>query len=265
MVSIKKSNNISSWAKFEKQVRDLKPSLLLKLDDYNDAVLIAGCQRSGTTILAKIIAESEGMVDFQFGKDAELDAALILSGRVQHREKGRYCFQTTFVNDSFPEYFEHSNYKLVWIIRNPVSVVYSMLYNWKSAALKRLFRHCGRPYLSASEKSKYERFGILAIPPIKRACYSYNAKVDQLKVISENLDSQTLLVVDYDEIALNKEKLLPYVYNFIGLDYQEQYAGKIHSKSTEKFKKFTDAQRAVIGDMCLPYYEEAKKLRTVFE
>jgi hypothetical protein len=47
------------------------------------------------------------MTQYYFGSDNELDAALILSGRVAHEPQGRYCFQTTYLNECYSEYFEH--------------------------------------------------------------------------------------------------------------------------------------------------------------
>jgi ligand-binding sensor domain-containing protein len=44
--------------------------------------------------------------NYWFGRDDELDAALILSGHVDHQQNGRYCFQTTYINECFREYFE---------------------------------------------------------------------------------------------------------------------------------------------------------------
>src|SRR3989304_2398887 len=137
------NSRISSWAMFDRKVRASGKKLLGELDRLHGAILVAGCQRSGTTALSRLITGSDGMVDFQFGADDELDAALILSGWGPHPPRqGRYCFQTTYLNNSYPEYFEHRDYKLIWVLRNPASVVYSMLYNWKTVALNRLFRHC---------------------------------------------------------------------------------------------------------------------------
>ena len=120
---------ICSWRQFDRHVRPGGCSLLRRLDDFPNAILVAGCQRSGTTILSRVLTQSEGMVEYSFGKDDELDAALILSGRVEHEPAGRYCFQTTYLNNCVQEYFAHSEYKLVWALRNPFSVVYSMLHN----------------------------------------------------------------------------------------------------------------------------------------
>ena len=143
---------VKSWAQFDRKVRYSGHKLLAQLDMYHNSILVAGCQRSGTTALSRLITGSEGMVNFQLGKDDELDAALILSGWIPYQPIGRYCFQTTYLNDSYTEYFEHYDYKLIWVLRNPYSVVYSMLHNWKNGALNRLFHHCGSKLIEGREK-----------------------------------------------------------------------------------------------------------------
>jgi len=252
--------NINSWARFEKIIRASEGELLAKLDNFHDAILVAGCQRSGTTALSRLITASDGMVNFAFGKDDELDAALILSGYINHPNIGRYCFQTTYLNDSYPEYFSHSGYKLIWVIRQPLSVVYSMLYNWKRAALNRLFNRCGSLLLDERKKKQYEKFGVLAVTRLTRSCLSYNAKVEQIIEINKRLDRDQLMVIDYDQLVQKKDRMLPEIYNFIGLPYKEEYAGKIHSKSIGKSKQFPARKANFIEEICMPRYREAKKL-----
>jgi hypothetical protein len=131
MQSVLKSDTIqiTDWGQFARRVRVDGCELLMNLDSFSDTILVAGCQRSGTTALSRLITESEGMTNFWFGQDDELDAALILAGRVQCENQGRHCFQTTYIDDNYHEYFDHKNYKMIWVIRNPYSVVYSMLNN----------------------------------------------------------------------------------------------------------------------------------------
>ncbi len=86
---------LNSWKEFEKHVRIAGYPLLARLDDFKDAILVAGCQRSGTTMLAKVITESEGIRNFWFGVDPCMDGGLLLSGYLPHEPVGRYCFQTT--------------------------------------------------------------------------------------------------------------------------------------------------------------------------
>jgi hypothetical protein len=236
--------------------------LLEKLDNFPNSILVAGCQRSGTTAVSRLITESEGMTKFWFGKDDELDAALILAGRVQHNNKGRYCFQTTYLDNNYYEYLDHNGYKLIWVIRNPFSVIYSMLSNWKIAALNRLFKNCGSQLLESREKEKYRKYGILSISKIKRACLSYNAKVSQVFDLKKSLNYDALLIIDYDDLVQNKNELLPFVYNFLNLDYQDKYAMRLNSHSIGK-ANFSKESWDYIESTCLPVYKEAKKLLTV--
>lgn len=252
--------SIRSWSQFDHKVRFSGRKLLNRLDDFSNNVLVAGCQRSGTTALSHLITGSSGMTEFRFGKDDELDAALILSGWVGHTPMGRYCFQTTYLNDSYSEYFEHGNYRLVWVLRNPASVIYSMLYNWKIAALNRLFRHCGYALLESNEQWRYRYLGAFSIPRLRRACLSYNAKVSQTFTLRERLGDDRLYIIDYDHLIHNKETVLPRIYDFIGLSYRKGYASRIHAGSFNKAKKFHQQHGEVLDSICFPIYQKACRL-----
>jgi hypothetical protein len=254
---MKRHPSVRSWAQFDREIRFSGRKLLGHLDKFQDPVLVAGCQRSGTTALSRLITGSEEMTDFQFGNDDELDAALILSGWVPHTPRGRYCFQTTYLNNSYPEYFEHNNYKLIWVLRNPASVIYSMLYNWKTAALNRLFTHCGAALLEESEQLRFKHLGALSIPRLRRACLSYNAKVSHVFRLREQLGNDQLFVIDYEKLTSHKETTLPVLYDFIGLRYRQDYAGRIHAGSVNKARKFYERHRELLDNYCLPVYEQA--------
>lgn len=249
--------HIKSWAQFDRKIRFSGQKLLGQLDNYHNSILVAGCQRSGTTALSRLITETEGMVNFQIGKDDELDAALILSGWISHQPQGRYCFQTTYLNNHYPEYFEHKDYKLIWLLRNPTSVVYSMLHNWKTAALNRLFLHCGSKLLEGREKWKYEHFGVFSISRLQRACLSYNAKVSQIFTLHRKLGHEQLLIIDYEELISNKDKMLSMIYQFIDIPYKNEYSDKLHSGSFNKADCFRDIHGEKLENLCMPVYEKA--------
>ena len=80
---------LNSWKEFEKYVREAGYPLLKRLDDFPGAVLVGGCLRSGTTMLAEVITESAGMTNFWFGVDPNMDAGLLLSGYLPHEPQGR--------------------------------------------------------------------------------------------------------------------------------------------------------------------------------
>ena len=251
---------IRSWAQFDRHVRDGGGKLLARLDSYPNAVLVAGCQRSGTTALARLITASNGMTAHQFGHDDELDAALILAGWVEHAHRGRYCFQTTYLNDSVGEYAEHADYRLIWVLRKPEAVIASMLYNWKRGALHRLFRHCGQNLLETPQRRRYQRFGRFAVSPLRMACCSYAAKVSQVMSLHQWLPAERLLVVDYDELVLDKYHALHRLYEFIGEPWQPGYADALHADSLHKAERIGPAQRALIEELCLPVYRQARRL-----
>src|SRR5690349_15327847 len=65
-----------SWQRFHHGPRQQSTPLLKNLARYPDCVLVAGCQRSGTTMLTRIIARSVDFTSFALTHDDELDAAL---------------------------------------------------------------------------------------------------------------------------------------------------------------------------------------------
>jgi hypothetical protein len=253
---------ITTWKDFTRLVRSRGCHLLRRLDEFPHAVLVAGCQRSGTTILARVITQSAGMVNYWFGDDDELDAALILSGSIAHTPSGRYCFQTTFVDECYREYLEHPGpFQIAWVIRNPHSVVYSLLYNWTPIGLDGTFAKCGAFQLTGIKKYLYQWFGMKALPRVERACYLYTAKTRQLFDLFQALGPERLFIVDYDELVTHKETVLPQIYDFIKLDYNPTYCQQIHSKSVDKKSKLSASENAAITRIAEPIYRQAFDLK----
>lgn len=260
---MKNKNAIKTWPKFAKQVRAKQGNLLSRLDDFPDSILIAGCQRSGTTMLARIITQSDGMVNYWFGPDDELDAALILSGYVEHAPHGRYCFQTTYLNERYPEYFDHDNYRMVWVLRNPHSVVYSMLHNWRRFALNELFTSCATPLLEEPYKRRFEMFGRFGVPRLLRACYAYNAKTSQIRELRPHLDNHRLHIVDYDDLVRNKASILPRIYEFFDLPYKDEYQQAIRVSSLNKSSQASRREQDAVEQLCVPVYKQLRELITL--
>ncbi len=251
----------NSWKRFAREVRSGGCQLLKELNKFDNSVLVAGCQRSGTTALSRLITTSDGMVNYWFGKDDELDAALILSGVVDHKPRGRYCFQTTYLNECFTEYFNHvHDFKLIWMVRNPFSVIYSMLYNWGRFAFNELFDACGAPLLGGKELRRYERFGQIVVSRLRRACLSYNGKISQIFQLKDKLSDSSIVVVEYDELVEQSNYILPQLYEFIGLDYKSDYGNMLHGGSVNKANHLSQKERRIIQYSCIPVYERAKAL-----
>jgi hypothetical protein len=249
---------ISTWDEFSATVRSRGCNLLRRLDEFPNSVLVSGCQRSGTTMLTTIIGASRGMTSYGPGKDSELAAALILSGFADYQPKGRYCFQTTYLNECYPEYYRHRNgHQLVWLLRKPHSVVYSMLYNWGRHTPDRLFESCGIPMLTGADKWLWRLAGRRAVSVLRRACWAYKGKTRQLFDLQQHFQDR-LMVVDYDDLVARKETILPLIYHFIDLPYEKAYAAQIHSASLNKGQSFSGRELATITSLCEPIYQQAR-------
>jgi len=254
---------IDSWRKFVKQVRSNNDNLLCRLEQFPHAILVGGCQRSGTTMLSDVIMQSDKIVNLS-GIDKELTAALILSGNASAPLGDRYCFQTTYLNECYIEYWQYSgNQKLIWVIRNPFSVAYSLTRFSENFCLDELFTSCGHAFMDENDRRKFNRFGLWSVSRIRRACYAYNAKIAQIVSIMDKLGRDKVLVIDYDELVNNKEILLPKVFDFVDLPYKHEYGDMIHAKSIKKSNKLSERNRNLINSLCLPSYQKAKELVSV--
>ena len=259
------NDSISTWPQFAHKVRQSEPKLLNRLNSYSNSILVAGCQRSGTTMLARLISNAKEVIDFRSGLDNELDAALILSGRMEAEQTGRHCFQTTYLNENYKEYFEHApNFKIIWVVRNPYSVVYSLLYHWRRFAFNELFQACGSSLLNAEFKKRSDTFGYWSVPKIVRACLSYNGKSSQLFDLVNHFDDDHLLVVDYDNLISNKDTAIAKIFNFLDLPLSHDTTQSIRSGSVKKEQKLSTKERKVIREISYPIYEKVRSKALLF-
>jgi len=256
----KLSCDITNWRQFAKIVRKNDKRLLQELPNFPNAILVTGCQRSGTTVMARIFTQSKGMVNYWSGFDDELDAALILSGVEPGLHQGRYCFQTTYLNEYYQEYINTpDSVKIIWVLRNPVDVVNSMLNNWRSLALWELYTSCGHQGNDLSVRKKISPLSF----PFKRleiACLSYSGKLSQLLELSSIFPTNKLLVINYEDLMEKERNVLPKIFEFINLKYDSSYALKL--KKTSK-TPVSNILKVDIEKYCGSIYEEAKKLSTL--
>ena len=249
---------VRSWAAFDRHVRYADRKLLSRMPDFNDAVLVAGCQRSGTTAVTRILRDALGASYPTPTRDDELDAALILAGDEPFRTDDRCCFQTTYLNDHYAEYFDHDNYRLVWIIRQPDAVVRSMLHNWSRGALARLFRACGQKLLDERDAARYQRWGSLAVGRLKMACMSYAVKTAQIHELAERLGKERLFVCDYDDLIEYRDELLPRLFAFADIEFDPAYLQRFSKRRKKGRAEFSAADRQLIDQICGAEYERAR-------
>ena len=255
---------ITTWRQFTEEVRSQGCQLLSRLDEFPNSILVTGCQRSGTHMLSGVISQSEGIANDWIQVDIELDSALVLSGYRELTPQGRYCFQTTYINECVHEYYEHTNgHQILWVLRNPVSVVYSMLYNWGSNNPNRVFQTCGLQVMSGRDKWMYKFFGLKGVSMLRRGCWGYIGKTSQVYELLANLGPEKVMVVDYDEVVTRKDVLLPQIYEYIGLTYKAEYAQFIYSKSIDKKRRLSNKEISTVMSLCDPFYQKTRQLITI--
>ncbi len=233
-----------------------RKKLLTHLDNFKDSLLVTGCQRSGTTAISRLLRQAEGMANFQRGSDDELDGALILAGRVEPGVHGRYCFQTAYLNERYPEYVEHLNHYIIWVLRNPHSVIHSMLCNWKDFALNELFLSCGYAHIDHRDRVRFQRFGLRGIERLDRAIYAYLGKTMQLFWLKAHYPTERLAVIDYDQLILDKSRIVTRLFDFAAVPFRESYLDMLLSGSLKKKDGLENSVRQRI-ERCSAIYERA--------
>jgi hypothetical protein len=251
-----------SWRRFHYGPRQGSQPLSAALHSYPNAVLVGGCQRSGTTMLTRVIARAKGFRPLHLTHDDELDAALALCGYIELPRNTRYCFQTVYLNERYGEYRDlRADQRLIWVLRNPASVVYSMVYNWRRFALNELYESV-RAAASARQPAidPAGAWGLLPRSRAQKAIVSYVGKSAQILQIADWMRADRLLIVDYDELVRAPLQSLPRIFEFIGEPYNPAYAGMIRSDSAAKAARLPARLRRRIEALAMPTYLECRQL-----
>jgi hypothetical protein len=221
--------------------------LLAHLDDYPDALLIAGCDWSATTAITRLFKRLPCFTDSSWGHDDELDGALLLSGLRRGPSGGRHCFQTSYVREHYREYFAHDDFRLIWIVREPRAAVSSLLGSQQKAlALPR------RIALGLAGKSS----GGEGLSRLEKACAHYVASVRQTLELKERL-GERVAIVDYDDLANDRERLLPALCRFARVSCDAQLLRHLHGKSVRK-GALASWEAAIVDERALPAYRRAR-------
>jgi Sulfotransferase family len=246
-----------TWRRFHHGVRKRGRPLLMSLPRYSRCVLVAGCQRSGTTMLTRLIASAPEFSRLRLTVDDELDAALALAGLIDLPNDRRFCFQTTYLNESFHEYSRlEPDQRLIWVIRNPYSVVYSMLYNWKRFALNELYEGCGAPSANSPRLRRAKSMWPFGPSRLEKACLAYRGKVAQIVSIRRLLPPEQLLTVDYDLVSAAPNEWLPRIFQFVGASYDPVYAQEVRGGLSTKADALSFRARSIVERLALPTYRE---------
>ena len=248
LVNARGDHGITSWSDFYAAMAD-RP-LLAKLDDYPKALLIAGCDWYATTAITRLFKRLPCFADTSWGHDDELDGALLLGGQRELQTNGRYCFQTSYVRERYREYFTHDDFKLVWIIRQPRAAVCSLLANRERALPQ-------RTVLGLTAKSPAGQ----AISRLEKACAAYLASIRQTSELKERLGAR-VAIVDYDELAADRNRLLPPLCRFASVGCDAHVLRHLHGKSVRK-GSLASFEAAIVDELALPAYRRARSAATL--
>jgi hypothetical protein len=233
---------ITSWPDF--YAATANQPLLAKLDDYRDALLIAGCDWSAVTAITHLFKRLPGFADSSWSHNDELDGALLLAGLHPTRTPARSCFQTTYLSERYREYLAHEHFKLVWIVREPRATVHSLLSSRERASAR-------WPAHLLAAKSEGPRASRL-----EKACAAYIASIGQMLELKERL-GERLAVVDYDELSADRNRLLPALCRFASVGCSPNLLRHLHGKSVRK-GALASFEAAIVDRLTTSVYRRAR-------
>lgn len=234
----------SSWRRFYETVDD--EPLLAKLDDFPDALLIAGCDWAAVTAVTHLFKRLPEFAESSWSHHNELDGAVLLAGLREHHAPSRHCFQTTFVGERYREYLAHGHFKLIWIVREPRAAVHSALSNRDRACA---------PWPARG------RAGRGAVSRLEKACAAYVGNLRQMLELKERLRKR-IAVVDYDELAADRNRLLPALCRFASVSCDKSLLRHLHGKSVRK-GALASFEAAIVDELALPAYWRAGRTETL--
>jgi hypothetical protein len=242
------SSKATSWQGFFAAVAD-RP-LLAKLDDYRDALLIAGCDWSSVAAVTHLFKRLHGVADLAWGPNDELDGALLLAGLCSPRRvSGRPYFQTTYLGERYREYLAHEHFKLVWIVREPHAAVHSLLSGGRR-------ERAGRPALALTGYSASQ-----GASRLEKACTMYTASIKQMLELKERL-GERVAVIDYDELSADRMRLLPALCRFASIGYDSSMLRRLNGNSVRK-DGLSSFEAAIVDQLAMPAYRRARCAATL--
>jgi hypothetical protein len=154
------------------------------------------------------------------------------------------------LRDRYREYFAHADFRLVWVVREPRAAVRSLLTS-RDRALP------ARTALGLSGKSA----GGQGASRLEKACAAYVASVRQTLELKERL-GERVAIVDYDELAADRNRLLPALCRFASVTCDVRVLRHLHGKSVRKGALAT-WEGAIVDQLALPAYRRARSAATL--
>ena len=240
---------VVSWSQFHAVTAGR--ALLHRLGDYSDALLVAGCDRPAATAMTRLFKRVAPFIGSTSGPDDELDGALLLAGLREPQNRSRHCFQTNYLGPRYSEYFAHADFRLIWIVREPRAAVFSMLNE----------RQRSRP--RHADLTLADRRSVsTGASRLEQACAMYVATIEQTLELKQRL-GRRIAIVDYDDLVIDRTRLLPALCRFTAVDYDKQLLGHLHGKSARR-GLLTSWEAAIVDNLTRPAYHRALAASQIF-
>jgi hypothetical protein len=96
---------------------------------------------------------------------------------------------------------------------------------------------------------------------LEKACAAYLASIRQTTELKERL-GERVAVVDYDELAADRNRLLPALCRFAGVACDAHVLRHLHGKSVRK-GSLAGFEAAIVDQLALPAYRRARAAATL--
>ena len=163
---------------------------------------------------------------------------------------GATVFKRRTCSERYREYFAHERFKLVWIVREPRAAVRSLLTS-RERTLP------ARTVLGLAGKSA----GGQGTSRLEKACAAYVATIRQTLELKERL-ADRVAVVDYDELAADRNRLLPALCRFASVGCDAHVLRHLHGKSVRK-GTLASWEATIVDELALPAYRRARSAATL--
>jgi hypothetical protein len=233
---------------YDRIIRSVSPGHLFDrlAGDGRRFVLVTGCQRSGTSWLRKVLAET--LLHAAAPKELDVCNFLVNGHALPTLEASVVVLQTTFANiyaDSFARL--PPNVSVVLMARNPYSVCRSLVYNWDSLSVEYAHR-CGETSGGSDFDSDDGRWQAAS------AIYRQSMRAG-LRIVTERPAHTRLLV--YDEFVHDLWAGLSQLALLLGHPFKPSMGEVLADLSTTTKHLSLPAEfRQLITEQCLAPFEE---------
>jgi hypothetical protein len=148
------------------------------------------------------------------------------------------------------------------MLREPRSVVHSLLQSWKRSGSNRSFDARDADVVDPKKARRTYVGTHGGCSRLDRACASYVAETEQTFALRERLGAR-MAIVDYDDLVAHRDILLPQLCEFAEIPYDRDLTRQLHGKRARNSARLAAWEARHVDDLCDEVYRKARSLRTI--